>query len=76
MKDRDEGKEIRDVFEAIDKNGDGYITLDELFQTLQGLHFPGENISKGDAQEMITSFDTDMDNKLSFFEFEAIMKRK
>jgi len=54
---------------------DGFISVDELFETLQTLHFPGEKLTRADAAEMVKVFDIDFDGRISFDDFEALMKR-
>jgi len=54
---------------------DGFISVDELFETLQTLHFPGEKLTRADAAEVVKVFDIDFDGRISFDDFEALMKR-
>ena len=61
-----ENKAIYDMFQLFDKDGNGYITADELRAVMQSL---GENLSDEIIEEMIDEADMNGDNQIDFFEF-------
>ncbi|CAF0977118.1 unnamed protein product [Didymodactylos carnosus] len=65
--------ELKHVFDVFDKNRDGFIDKDELYDMLKRL---GENITEEDVVDMIEEADTDEDNKVSYEEFKAILYSK
>ncbi|CAF0792359.1 unnamed protein product [Didymodactylos carnosus] len=65
--------ELKHVFDVFDKNRDGFIDKDELYDMLKRL---GENITEEDVIDMIDEADTDEDNKVSYEEFKAILYSK
>ncbi|CAF1220050.1 unnamed protein product [Adineta ricciae] len=68
------GTELQKVFNVFDKNKDGYIDKDELYDMLARL---GEHITEEDVIEMISEADClDHDGKVSYEEFKAILHPK
>ena len=65
-----EGKAIYDMFQLFDKDGNGYITAQELRSVMQSL---GENFSDEVIEEMIDEADMNGDNQIDFFEFVKIL---
>ncbi|CAF2325645.1 unnamed protein product [Rotaria sp. Silwood2] len=66
--------ELYQVFRVFDKNRDGYIDKDELYDMLSRL---GEHITEEDVKEMIAEADClDHDGKVSYEEFKAILYSK
>ncbi|XP_015775882.1 PREDICTED: EF-hand calcium-binding domain-containing protein 7-like [Acropora digitifera] len=58
------------AFKCIDKNGDGYITSDELFNLLTK---QGERMTKSEVQAILDDADTNNDGKLDYIEFTAML---
>lgn len=77
--DHEEGGESSDdlmeAFRVFDKNRDGYISSEELQQTLHSLGF-GEGRDLGNCEKMICKFDLDSNGLLDFYEFKTMMKNK
>jgi len=59
--------DLRKVFLALDKNGDGTITLDELKEGLAKL----PDIKANEIQQIMNSIDTDKSGKIDYTEFLA-----
>ena len=62
----DQLEELKKAFAAIDANGDGVISKDELSTLLKGL---GEDVGDDVVTEMMNLADTDGDGKVNFEEF-------
>ena len=62
----DQLEELKKAFTAIDANGDGVISKDELATLLKGL---GEDVGDDVVTEMMNLADTDGDGKVNFDEF-------
>lgn len=58
------------AFKCIDKNGDGFITYDELFTLLTK---QGERMTKSEVQEILDDADINNDGKLDYNEFAALL---
>lgn len=71
MMSKDDSSSMIQAFRIFDKDGDGYITMYELGQTLANL---GERLSQAELQEMIGKVDKDGDNKLDYHEFCLLMQ--
>lgn len=63
MKSVDLTTEVREAFRLFDKNGDGYITVDELKGILAN---NGEKISDIELNDMIKDADIDGDGKINY----------
>ena len=53
---------MRQAFSVFDKDGDGYISLDELKHVMENL----AQFSQADADEMIREADSDGDGRISY----------
>lgn len=60
--------ELRLAFEAVDADGSGFITANELKKLFKDSGH-GNDVSDTDIDELIKACDTDKDNKISFEEF-------
>jgi hypothetical protein len=58
------------VFQLLDKNGDGRISIEELMEVMEELGAPGE-----DAREMMQLLDSNSDGSLSPDEFDTFQKQ-
>ncbi|CAF2068729.1 unnamed protein product, partial [Rotaria magnacalcarata] len=56
MKDTDSEEEIREAFRVFDKDGNGYISVDELRNVMTSL---GEKLTDEEVNQMIREADTD-----------------
>jgi calmodulin len=66
LQDTDREDEIRQAFKVFDKDGDGFITLEELGFVMANL---GEKLSPTELEEMVKEADTDGDGKINYKEF-------
>jgi len=73
MKTLDFDKEIQEAYKLFDKNEDGFITPIELKQAFCTM---GEKITEHDVKEIYNHYDSDHDNKISYEDFEKMVKRK
>ncbi|CAK7323128.1 unnamed protein product, partial [Dovyalis caffra] len=58
------------IFQLLDKNGDGRISIEELMEVMEELGAPGE-----DAREMMQLLDSNSDGSLSPDEFDTFQKQ-
>ena len=63
IKCSDEEAEIRDAFEVFDKDGNGFISAQELRQVMASL---GEKLSEEELDEMMREADVDGDGQINF----------
>merc|ERR1719479_649846 len=56
IKENESSNDIREAFRVFDRNGDGYISAEELSQVMSTL---GENLTKEEIDEMIREADLD-----------------
>ncbi|KAJ1645557.1 hypothetical protein LPJ64_002847 [Coemansia asiatica] len=68
-----EEEELREAFKVFDKNGDGFISADELRQVMTSL---GERLTDAEVDEMIKEADADGDGKINYEEFVKMMVSK
>ena len=66
LRDTDREEEIRQAFKVFDKDGNGFITLDELAQVMANL---GEKLTSGELKAMMLEADTNQDGKIDYGEF-------
>jgi Ca2+-binding EF-hand superfamily protein len=62
--------DIRDAFDAFDRNSDGLVSVDELLQVMGML---GETMTRQEAEESLRRADSDGDGQLTYEEFVAFM---
>jgi len=65
-------EEMLSAFKAFDKNGDGFITKEELKLAMKNM---GENLSAKELEEMMKSADTSGDGRIDYKEFAEMMKQ-
>ncbi|CAL4944056.1 unnamed protein product [Urochloa decumbens] len=70
LKDTDSEEKLREAFDVIDKDQDGYISATELRQVMTNL---GEKVTDQEVEEMMREADTDGDGRVSFEEFKRRM---
>ena len=56
-------KELKEAFACFDKDGNGFITAEELREAMQKM---GDKYSKEDIEEMIKGVDIDCDGQVSY----------
>eukprot|EP00803_Ostreobium_quekettii_P006964 evm.model.scf_1970.2 EVM.evm.TU.scf_1970.2 scf_1970:22605-24176(-) len=61
---------LREAFNVFDKDGNGYLTKEELRDVMRSL---GVNLTVKEQEEMIREADQDGDMRLSYSEFKHIM---
>ncbi|XP_016851661.1 calcium-binding protein 5 isoform X3 [Anolis carolinensis] len=66
-------QEMRDAFKEFDTNGDGEITLDELYQAMQRLM--GERLTPREIADVVKEADVNGDGTVDFEEFVRMMSR-
>ncbi|KAK6183521.1 hypothetical protein SNE40_010991 [Patella caerulea] len=64
--------EFREAFTLFDKDGDGFVTADELGTVMRAL---GGTITDAELNEMVASVDTDKNNLIDFPEFLTYMAK-
>merc|ERR1712060_215325 len=64
----DQVKDLRQAFESLDENGNGKLTLKEIYE---GLNRAGMEVSKNDVKEMFAMADADNSGMLDYTEFLA-----
>jgi len=70
MKDVDVDEENKEAFKVFDKDGNGFISADELRHMMTSL---GEKLTDEEVQEMIKEADMDGDGQINYKEFEKMM---
>lgn len=63
-------QELKEAFEAFDKDCDGVINVEELQAMMEKL---GDKLSLADAQQLIEEVDLDKDGVVNFHEFTIMM---
>lgn len=67
----DEDEDIKEAFRIFDKDSNGFVSADEMKQTLSSF---GVTVQKGEIEKIIESADNDNDKMLSFVEFSELVK--
>lgn len=65
--------ELKEAFYVFDRNEDGFISADELWNVMRRLGFE-EGRRVEDCERMIKVFDEDGDGKISFLEFKRMLE--
>lgn len=63
-------QELKEAFNAFDKDGDGVINVKELQAMMEKL---GDRLSMEEAQQLIEEVDLDNDGSVNFYEFSIMM---
>eukprot|EP00483_Globobulimina_turgida_P013052 UN13076 len=69
-----EKEEFRDAFKLFDKDGDGVITVDEIYEVFQSLGFTKWN--KKDIKKMVAAVDIDGNGEIDLDEFIVLLRSK
>lgn len=62
--------ELKEAFDAFDKDGDGFINATELQAMMQNL---GDRVTLDEAKQLIEDVDLDKDGVVNFSEFSVMM---
>ena len=65
--------ELKNVFDIMDKDHNGYITEQELSQSMAAM---GHKLSPQEVEELMKEADQNGDRLIDFQEFKAAMKKK
>ncbi|EOA19331.1 hypothetical protein CARUB_v10003659mg [Capsella rubella] len=67
-------EDMKEAFNVFDRNGDGFITVDELKAVLSSLGLKqGKTLE--DCRKMIMQVDVDGDGRVNYMEFRQMMKK-
>jgi len=70
MREPGAGDEIREAFDAFDRDRDGLVSIDELLQVMERL---GEKMTREEAEASLRRADSDGDGQLTYEEFVTFM---
>jgi len=73
VKDNESSDDIKEAFKVFDRDGDGYISAEELGQVMSTL---GESLTQEEIDEMIREADSDGDGRVCYEEFAIMMSHK
>ena len=73
IKENESSNDIREAFRVFDRDGDGFISAEELSQVMLTL---GESLTQDEIDEMIREADLDGDGKVGYDEFATMMSHK
>ena len=71
MKDIETDDELLETFKVFDKDGNGFITGDELRKIILTI---GDSVTTDEVEDMIREADKDQDGKISYDDFIKLMK--
>ncbi len=71
--DGDIEEEIREAFRVFDREGNGFITVPDLFQVLTTL---GDKLTEEESEELISEADIDGDGNVNYEEFVTMLLHK
>mmetsp|Transcript_12665 Transcript_12665/g.11277 ORF Transcript_12665/g.11277 Transcript_12665/m.11277 type:complete len:175 (-) Transcript_12665:279-803(-) len=69
-----EREEFRDAFKLFDKDGDGVITVEEIFSVFQSLGF--KQYTKSEVKKMVKAVDVDGNGTIDLDEFIGLLRSK
>ncbi|XP_037946792.1 calmodulin-like [Teleopsis dalmanni] len=72
-RDVNSDQEIRDAFRVFDRNGDGFISAEELRYVMTNM---GEKLTLEEANEMIREADLNGDGQIDYNEFVEMMSKR
>lgn len=64
---------VKEAFKAFDKDGNGFISVEELKHAMESL---GETVSNEELDEMVKMADKNKDGKIDYEEFVEIMQKE
>jgi len=64
---KSEKENLAKIFKALDKNGDGKLSMEEIFDGYE--NFFGKNLEKADIEKMFNSVDIDKSGYIDYSEF-------
>ncbi|XP_062554494.1 calmodulin-beta-like [Armigeres subalbatus] len=65
-------EELRDAFKIFDKDGDGFLTVDELSAVMKNF---GERLSDDELADLLDEADIDGDGKINYEEFVIMLSK-
>ena len=68
--DEEETDDIAQAFKVFDRDGDGFISADEIRETMKDL---GEDLTEAEVKAMVADVDINEDGLIGFTEFSRLM---